>query len=811
MAQKKSKQRSKVANSAVRGRNAHGFWWTFIKIFLGLILVLSTALGIFATTHFLKLDRVVRQRLEGRRFDVPSKVLSAPTILYAGLDWQRMDLLGLLKRQGYRSAPPGKELELGYYRSSAGALRIHLRAFEHPSRAEPARDVLLKLSGPLVEEIREVSSGREMAAVLIEPEPIGAYYGPDREQRELVQLSDVPRHLIDAVLAVEDKRFEQHHGLDPLRIVGAFLANLKAGDVREGGSTLTQQLVKNFFLTSERTYRRKIQEALMAVIVELRYGKEEILEAYLNEIYLGQRGSTSVHGVGEASRSYFGKPARELSVAESALLAALIQGPNAISPVKHPERALARRNLVLQLMYNQGRISREIYELAKNQPIEIVSPSGEYREVRYFLDAVHEALPEAYSSEALTTEGLKIYSTLDLRLQRIAAQTLATGLKELESKLPRRKASLQGCLLALRPQTGEVLALVGGRNYTDSQFNRCTQGRRQAGSSFKPFVYAAALEPDVSGQPVITLASFLDDTPLKISQPSGDWEPVNFDHEFHGIVSVRSALERSLNVATARLAQQVGISRVREMARRLGVESPLPSVPSLALGVADVRPIEMARAYATLVNLGVRTQVHTFEDVVDREGRLLERPKVRSERVLDAGVAYLAVSLLGGVVDRGTGRQIRDRGFEGPIGGKTGTTNDERDAWFIGFTPEIVTVVWVGFDDPAPIGLPGGRVAVPIWADFMAQATGKNIRGGFVRPENIVEMDIDPLTGARAFEGCDQMRPEIFLVGTAPDEICPRFQFPFFRKHDKEKDDSSQGDRESILDNVLRWLRGESH
>lgn len=799
------------AKHAARGAGARGFWWTLVKIFLGLVLVASITLGALVTTHVLKLDRVVRQRLEGRRFDVPSKVLSAPTILYAGLDWRRMDLPGLLARQGYRPAPNGKEIPLGHYRWGTEVLRIHLRAFDHPSRAEPARDVLLKFSGSLIEEIREANNGREMGAVLIEPEPIGAYYGPHREQRELVQISDVPRHLIDAVLAVEDKRFEHHHGLDPWRIAGAFLANLKAGDVREGGSTLTQQLVKNFFLTPERTYRRKIQEATMALILELRYDKNEILEAYLNEIYLGQRGSTAVHGVGEASRFYFGKPVREVSVAEAALLAALIQGPNATSPVKHPERALARRNLVLNLMYQQERISGETQERAKNEPIQIVKPSGEYREARYFLDTVREALPETYSSEALIREGLKIYSTLDLRLQRLAADALQDGLAELEKKLPRRKAPLQGCLLALRPQTGEVLAIVGGRDYSDSQFNRCTQSRRQAGSAFKPFVYVAALEPDASGKPLITLADFLDDTPLTVRQPSGDWQPVNFDREFHGIVPVRGALERSLNVATARLGQSVGIARVRETAYRLGIESRLPSVPSLALGVADVTPLEMARAYGTLANLGVRVESHTFEDVVDSTGDLLERPKIRSERVLDAGVAYLAVSLLGGVVERGTARQLRELGFEGPLGGKTGTTNDERDAWFVGFTPEVVTVVWVGFDEPAAIGLPASRVAVPIWANFMAQATGKNIRGGFVRPENIVQMDIDPMTGARAFEGCDQMRPEIFLIGTAPDEICPSFQWPFFQKRDKEKRDSSQDTDESILDNVLRWLRGEQN
>ncbi len=802
MARKRAgSKRSRAGSRMGRARSTKlaGRFGLLLRVCLGAILAVSIFLGALTTHYVLKLDRLVLHRLEGRRFEVPSKVLSAPTILYPGLNWKRMDLPGLLERQGYRKIAPVTRMPLGRYRWGTKTARVHLRPFNHPSRAERARDVVFRLDGPFLEEIREAGSGREIGALLVEPELMGSYYGPDREQREIVRLDRVPQHLIDAVLAVEDKRFEQHHGLDPKRIVGAFLTNLRAGGVRQGGSTLTQQLVKNFFLTSERTYSRKFQETLMALIVELRYEKTEILEAYLNEIYLGQRGATAVHGVGEASNFYFGKSVWDVSVGEAALLAALIQGPNWISPTRHPERALSRRNLVLRLMYEQDRIDRETYDFAKKEAMQIAPAKEEYREARYFLDALRQQLPEIYDAASLVSEGLKIYSTLDSRLQRIATSALKEGLADLEGSLPAREQTLQGCLIVLRPQTGEVLAMVGGRDYSESQFNRCSQARRPAGSVFKPFVYIAGLEARGSSRPHITLADFLDDTPLTVSQPTGDWEPENYDHEFHGMVPVREALERSLNVATARLGQQVGIARVSEVAKRLGIESRLPRVPSLALGVADLSPLEVARAYATIANGGVRAEVHTFEDVVDKSGQLLERREIQFDPVLDPGAAYLAVSLLGGVVERGTARGIRARGFVGPIAGKTGTSDEERDAWFVGFTPELVAVVWVGFDEPESIGVPGSRAALPIWASFMSEAVGKRVRGGFARPANIVEIDIDPLTGMRALPGCPQSRPELFLVGTEPEEACPNLK-GYRRRPEHEVIDS-------LLKNVIDWLR----
>jgi penicillin-binding protein 1B len=756
-----------------------------------IVAVVAVLAGFWASTWVLEQDRIVVARFEGRRFSVPSKVLSAPTILYPGLDWKRIELPDTLDRLSYREHTAPGDLPPGRYRWAGGALLVHVRAFEHPSRREPARYVEIRLAGNYIDSIVELPDRREVGAALLEPELVGAYYGLDREQRDLVRLEELPRHLSDAVLAVEDQRFESHHGVDLRRIAGAFLANVRAGGIRQGASTLTQQLVKNFFLTPEQTIRRKLTEAVMAVLVEARYDKEEILESYLNEVYLGQRGSTEVHGMGEGASFYFGKRASELTTAESALLAAIVQSPNRISPHRHPERALERRNLVLKLMHEQGRVTREEYERALAEPIRVASVTPEVGESRYFLDVLRRQLPEVYDSEVLAVEGLEIYSTLNPRLQRAGVRALLRGLERIEATYPELRDEdpdrrLQGCLVALRPQTGEILALVGGRDYGRSQFDRCTQARRQAGSTFKPFVYIAGLEPRGNEPPTITTASLLDDSPLKIETNSGPWEPRNYDHEFRGPVTARHALERSLNLPVIRLGLEVGVDRIIEVAHRLGVESDLPRVPSLPLGTAELAPIEIARAYATIANGGIRPQPHTFEDVVAR-GETLERRELRFERVLDEGVAYLATTLLEGVVERGTGRRVRAMGIEGPVAGKTGTTDGEYDLWFVGATPELVTVVWVGYDEPRTIGVQSSWGALPIWVDFVSTAIGKKVRGVFPRPQNVSLVEIHPETGALALAGCPERGREVFLRGTEPTRICT------WQSNDSEPDPSRQG------------------
>ena len=763
---------------------------------LGRAIAISLALlafgaGIFVTRAAVRLDKVVRARFEGRLFSVPSRVYSAPTMLSAGLDVDAIGLRSTLRRLGYREGTDPEVMAPGTTAWAPNRVRFHLRGFEHPTRAETPRRIELVLDGRMIDSIRDLDSKRELAVAMLEPETVGAYYGPEHEQRELVRVGGVPRPLIDAVLAVEDQRFEVHGGIDWVRVLGAAWANLRAGSIQQGGSTLTQQLVKNFFLTPDRTFERKLQEAAMSVLVEARYDKSAILEAYLNEIYLGQRGSTSIHGVGEASRFYFGKPVRLLSVEDAALLAALIRNPGSGNPNKYPEAARKRRDLVLDLMFEQGRIDAATHTAAREAPIALADRAAEPRDPRYFLDALRAQLPEIYSRDVLATAGLRIFSTLDVRLQRAAATAVREGLADLEKRFPelaaKGKPKLQACLVALRPQTGEVLALVGGRDYAESQFDRCTQARRPAGSSFKPFVYAAALEAGNAG-PTITLASILDDSPLSLRTGSGTWQPVNYDREFHGAVSVRQAIERSYNVATARLAQVVGIPRVVDIARRMGITSPLDAVPALALGAADVTPLEVAHAYATLANGGVRPGLMLFEDVADDAGSTLERRRVEATRAIDAGTAFLTVSLLEGVVDRGTASSLRAAGFTGPIAGKTGTSDDSKDLWFAGITPELAAVVWVGFDEPREMRHASSSIALPVWQRFLKEATGGRVQGAFPRPSAIAVAEIDPATGALALAGCPRRQPEYFLRGTEPRIVCPDGGYPFFPQGDDDFD-----------------------
>jgi len=796
--------------SAKQGRSL-GFdvGWVVVCV----LAVLAFGAGLATASWLVAMDRVVVDRFEGQRFKVPSKVFSAPGILYPGLDAKLIDLRGTLARSGYREqkVTAGRPLRPGLYRWSANRLRVHLRAFSHPTRPEPARDIVIRFDGDVIAEMRELPRSREVGAVLLEPELVGAYFGSEREQRELVKLEDVPRHLIDAVLAVEDRRFASHHGVDLTRIGGAVLANLRAGGVRQGGSTLTQQLVKNFFLTPERTLRRKLNEAAMAMIVEARYSKKQILQSYLNEIYLGRRGATSIHGVGEATRYYFGKQVSQLVPAESALLAAIIQSPNRLSPHRNPEPALERRDLVLELMRKQGRLSLSEFNLARATPLDVATPITESGDARYFLDLLRRQLPEAYDQEVLQTEGIQIYSTLNSRFQRAAVRALVEGLESIERRNPDLMSDdpskrLQGCLIAMRPQTGEILALVGGRDYGQSQFDRCTQARRPAGSVFKPFIYLAALE-NRDGPPVATPASFLDDTPLEIKTRDGVWSPQNYDHEFRGRVSLRSALERSLNVPSVRLALQVGIDRVAEMAMRLGVTSPLPRVPSLALGTAEVSPLEIARAYATLASGGVRPTPHTYEDLT-AGNRTLEQRHLELEQVIDPGLAHLGVSLLEGVVNRGTARRLRSMGLVGALAGKTGTTDDERDLWFVGFTPELVAVVWLGFDEPRSIGVSSSRGPLPIWASFVKEAMGNRTRGLFIPPPNIERLEIDPESGALALPGCPRRQTEIFLAGTAPSEICDgRTRSPVAGRERREPVRRERDRSQERVQGLFGWLR----
>lgn len=671
----------------------------------------------------------------------------------------------------------------------------------------------------------EDEAGRRLTRAYLEPELIGRVSGDSHEDRLPVRLEEVPEHLIRALLTVEDQRFFQHHGLDLRRIAAAAAANLKVGRVVQGGSTLTQQLAKNLYLSPRRSLDRKLREAAMALALEMRHSKEEILEAYLNEVYLAQEGAVEIRGVGRAAEYFFGEDVASLNLAESALLVSLIRAPSLYSPLRSPATALERRNLVLDLMLGGGRISEGEHRAATAAPLDLRKRAAPIPSARYFVDYAAGELGEPRGRAG----GAALVTTLDPRLQRAAEAAVRDGLLRLERDFAWLREGeggkpLQAALVALDPRTGEILALVGGRDYGRSQFNRAVGARRQPGSAFKPVVALAALaRPDTpypedgpdpappsirdtrgrinpedggwndGGLPPFTLASTLEDAPLQVETPAGLWQPTNYDGSYHGPVTLRDALERSLNVPFARLGLEVGPERIVEVARSLGIESPLRPYPSLALGAGEVSPLELTRAFGVLAAGGFRADLRTIYagSLTDSHpdqpfGSFRGGPEampLRSaagRRVFDPAETFLVTSALRGAVDRGTGRSLRTLGFRGDVAAKSGTTNDFRDGWFVGYTPSLAVGVWVGFDHGKRLELPGAGLALPIFAGFLAEAVGQNGdegpwgSGGFSYPAGIETVEVDPGTGLRGGWGC-RGEPELFLQGTAPMESCSGF------------------------------------
>ncbi len=581
------------------------------------------------------------------------------------------------------------------------------------------------------------------------PVAIGTVNGAAPEWRIPVRLADVPASVVQAVLAVEDQRFYQHHGLDLHRIAGALVADIRAGGIAQGGSTITQQLAKNLFLSADRTPIRKLREAAMALMLEARYSKARILDAYLNEIYLGQDGARAIHGVGAASRYYFGKDVRRLSLAESAQLAGMISAPNRDAATRHPDAARDRRNMVLELMAQQHRVAAATAARAERAPITTTAHGGGGLDARYFRDFVVDNMHARFPAR-----GDAIYTTLDARLQRAAEHAIG--------RVPVRGA--QVALVAIDPRNGDVLAMVGGRDYGTSQFNRATAAERQPGSAFKPIVALAALEPLPDKPPTFTLASTLEDEPLSVRTPSGPWTPADYDGDFRGPVTLREAMEQSLNVPFARVALAVGPARIVADARRVGITSPLRAVPSIALGTSEVTLLELVRAYGVLAQSGRLASTREVEGIGRLDGRTSVDTAAAPVQVVDSAVAFLVTSSLEGVVTRGTGRALDADDHLGGIAGKTGTSSDWRDAWFIAYSPDIVVGVWVGFDDPRSVHMTGAGAALPVAASFLAQVTPDGGWPAFEQPDGITEATVmNPGTD----EG-DCGTREVFLDGTAP-------------------------------------------
>jgi penicillin-binding protein 1B len=659
-----------------------------------------------------------------------------------------------LERLAYREVTGAPERP-GEFRRTPGRWDIHLRPRVDMNR--PALRVALTARNGRILEAAGASAEAEVPE--LEPELLTGIDETGKERRRPLALAEMSRFLPSAVLAAEDHRFFEHAGVDLQAVGRALVVNASRGEIAQGASTLTQQLVKNLLLGPERTWSRKVRESLLALAVERRYSKEDVLQAYLNTVYLGQHGRAAIHGVGAAAQSYFGKDARRLSVAESALLAGMIRAPNRYSPMEHPERARRRRDVVLRQMSELGWIDERTRDAALAQRIRVRGSASGPPAAAYFLDHVRTA-----AGADLEAGAPRIQTTLDPILQRAAEAAVARGLDRLESAHRRLRRSpggepLQAALVALDPATGAIRALVGGRDYERSAFNRATHARRQPGSAFKPFVFLAALRRGAGGEPpTVTPVSLVEDLPIEVATPQAIWIPRNFEDRFEGLITVRRALEQSSNAATIRVAHAVGLDRVVQTARDVGFTSRMAPVPALALGSFEVTPLELAATYATLANGGTPVRAHGVRPA----GGPGARPAIggRLPRV-SAEEAYVLTHLLQGVVDHGTGGAVRALGLQGALAGKTGTTNETRDAWFAGFSPRLVAVVWVGFDDGAPLELSGASAALPIWTDFMRAAAALEEPGEFPVPPSV--------TFGRA---CGRLAPEAFLPMTEPPAPC---------------------------------------
>jgi penicillin-binding protein 1B len=714
----------------------------------------------------------------------PSRIYSRALELYPGRTLTRAELVEELALRGYRAAvgrpvaagrtEHGRPPAPGEYRSRPDRVDVGLHGFPYPPPEPPFTGfpLRIRLREGRISSLTDLSADSSVTDVRLEPVVIASLFDRRMVLRSPVSLHRVPASLVAAVLTVEDRRFQRHGGVDPVRIVGAAAHDILHGRLDQGGSTLTQQLVKNYYLSSRKTLGRKVREAIMALVLERRHDKDEILEAYLNEVYLGQEGPVSIVGVQEAARHYFSRDISRLDLAQSALLAGMIQNPAAYDPFRHPEAARRRRSVVLDLLVARGRIDREERDRAGEEPLPRPSAERRLDSAPYFVDYVERELGRRFREDALRREGLAVFTTLEPRAQRAAEDAVREGLEGLERAHPdlRRAgaAALQAALVAMDPRTGDVVAMVGGRSYGSTQFNRAVDARRQPGSLFKPFVYLTALA-DTTGR--WTLATPVPDSALTVREGEGAWSPRNYDGEEHGMVSLRDALVHSYNLATVRLAMEAGLGTVVSTARRLGLEGRLQAVPSVSLGAFEATPLAMTDAYATLAGGGIRPEPLTVLQVVDRAGSALEARELRMRRVARAGPVYLVERALQDVLDRGTAASARELGYAGDAAGKTGTSSDFKDAWFAGFTPALVTVVWVGFDDNRSLGLPGARAALPIWVRFMEVAGGSG-DASFVVPAGVRTVAVDSATGLRPGSGCGPTRKELFLEGTAPERRC---------------------------------------
>ncbi|MGH9383097.1 MAG: PBP1A family penicillin-binding protein [Vicinamibacterales bacterium] len=735
---------------------------------------------------FFQYSREIEERLHGERYRLVPRVFARPLTLEAGLPVTMNEIIERLNDAGYtqrtRVERPGE------FAIEKNVLALIPRGGDRTGQPVQAtfasRSTRRGAPEGFYRITRLVASGKPTPTVTLDPPLVTALIG-SREKRRRVPLSTIPPRVQQAVLAIEDRRFYAHPGVDPIRMVGALITNV-VGDrpYLVGASTITQQLSRSFFLseamaeeqqTRQRSLVRKLQEQLMAVILESKATKDEILELYLNEVYLGNRGSFALHGVAEAARIFFAKDVSNLSLGEAALIAGVIQSPSNHSPFAHPDRSKDRRNVVLRAMAEANYITTEAADRATSEPV-VVASRGIENEAPYFVDYLPQALEAVAPGVAAKAGALDIHTSLDLSLQRYAQDAVRDGLLKIDGILAKRRRGpprvAQAALVAVEPRTGEIVAMIGGRSYNQSQFNRAINARRQPGSTFKPFVYLTAFERAAEYAIDLTPASIVRDEPTTWTVNNEEWSPHNFDEEYEGDTTVRHAFTMSRNIAAIKVAEQAGFGRVAALWKRTKVgETELRGYPSIALGVFELTPLEMAQAFTLFTNGGTIQPLTAISRVVI--GNDVVNPIMESgPRVARATSAYLVTDMMRGVLNEGTGYGARAAGFTLDAAGKTGTTNDLRDAWFVGFTPELLTVVWVGLDDNQPLGLSGSQAALPIWASFMMKALAGHPNFSFHVPEGLRFAQIDRDTGMLAHSSCPRVSWVAFVAGTEPYEEC---------------------------------------
>jgi penicillin-binding protein 1B len=731
--------------------------------------VLTLLLVVAALVLVLVLDRRVTAQFEGRRWTLPARVYAQPIDLYSGQQLSAKRFAAELERLGYLAvAKPDRP---GTYRRRGDEVSVHVREFRFADELQPARALRLRFAGEAIESVED-ASGSEVPVTRLDPMLIGSIFPIHGEDRIVVSPAEVPPLLPEALKAVEDRKFETHRGVNPLAILRALFVNVRAGQIEQGGSTLTQQLVKSYFLDSRRTFRRKAEEAVMAMILDARFEKADIMNAYINEIYLGQDGQRAVHGFGLASQFYFGKPLAELNLEEIALMVAIVRGPSYYDPRRHPERALERRNLVLRVLADQGVVGADAAERASKRPLGV--GEGGRRAGSFFpafLDLVRRQLRSDYEESDLTEAGLTVFATLDPLLQEKAELALAEELERHDKSGRKAAKGLEGVVVVTTPQTGEIVALVGGRRASFDGFNRALDARRPIGSLAKPLVYLAALE---TGR--YTPATVVDDAPIDLKLPNGDrWKPGNFDKKVRGPVPLVRALTQSLNLATVDVGLDVGLGRVAKTFEQLGLEEAPSELPSMLLGATNLSPFEVTQLYNTLANGGFRSPLRAVRAVVDEEGKALKAPELEVTEASSPEAIYALDRMLIEVMNRGTGRPARQSlPPELVVAGKTGTSNDYRDSWFAGFSGAHLVVAWVGHDDNSPTGLTGTTGGLAVWSRLMGSIVTSSFEP--MLPDSMEHRWIDYYTGRETSPYCNGSAvslPFVEGVWLEPSIECP--------------------------------------